>query len=131
MLLEQVKGMVNSNEQHYEDLLKFEKVVQEKEIQGIPEVLKGNRQARVYFGLFKQRYSEQELQKRMINEVVLTELALKVDEVVQQAFEEFSIVPAEVEKRIRHLLIEPLFHRLGKEEALSILDDVLTMTRKR
>lgn len=125
-----MKGLVFTEEKHYQLLSDFEIQVQNKDIHDMPEVLKEHQQARIYFGLFKQYFAQEDIEEDMPHETTLTELAFQMDQVVQQAVEEFSVVPTEMEKYVRRHLIVPLFDCLGKDGAQSILTDVLALLRK-
>ena len=50
VLQEQMKGLVFTEEKHYQLLTDFEIQVQNKDIHDMPEVLKEHQQARIYFG---------------------------------------------------------------------------------
>tara|TARA_B100001094_G_scaffold56583_1_gene52077 strand:+ start:5700 stop:8822 length:3123 start_codon:yes stop_codon:yes gene_type:complete len=130
VLQEQIKSLVFAPEKHYQLLIDFEVQVQNKDIHDLPEALKEHQQARIYFGLFKQYFAREDIEADVPHEAKLTELAFHMDQVVQQAIQEFSVVPAEMEKYVRRHLVVPLFDCLGKEGAQTILSDVLALLRK-
>jgi type I restriction enzyme R subunit len=112
----------------------FEQQVQERQLDDIPDVFKGNRQAQAYFGVFKKNLPEvfasfdAKIQDKWIT------LAFTVDTCVKTAIAEHSINPQNIEKSIRHKLL-PIMHEeckaigRGIDQAKNIVEMVVQITR--
>ncbi len=108
----------------------FEEKVANRDIEGIPEALNGNRHAKAYYGTFRLVLGENRFNKMQADEVqAFTNQALAIDEVVNQAVAEYSLNPANIETEIRKQLLPRLFKLTGMDKAKEIIEDVIRITR--
>ena len=108
----------------------FEEKVENREIEGIPAELDGNRHAKAYYGTFRLVLGEEHFNTMQENEIQqYTNEALTIDEVVNQAVAEHSLSPANIETEIRKQLLPRLFKLTGMDKAKEIIDEVIQITR--
>ena len=108
----------------------FEEKVDNRDIEGIPEVLGDNRHASAYYGVFCLVLGEKHFDKMQNDETqeYINE-ALTIDEVVNQAVAEHSLNPANIEAEIRKQLLPKLFKLTGMDKAKEIIEEVIRITR--
>ncbi len=108
----------------------FEEKVDNRDIEGIPEVLDDNRHASAYYGVFCLVLGEKHFDKMKNDETqeYINE-ALTIDEVVNQAVAEHSLNPANIEAEIRKQLLPKLFKLTGMNKAKEIIEEIIRITR--
>ena len=87
------------------------------------------RQVSAYFGLFSLLFTPEFLIDKGLDEVRRIDLAVKIDEVVNNAIAEFSINPSEIEKAISSQLLPLLFDVVGLSEAQHLIEEVMKNVR--
>lgn len=110
---------------------KFEQLVEERDIEGIPAALRDNPHAKAYFGVFRlvlgddrfSAMSDEELEQ-------FTKEALVIDQVVDEAVAAYSLNPANIEAEIRKQLLPRLFKRVGMDKAKEIIEEIIRIARQ-
>lgn len=101
----------------------FENNVESRKVDGIPEVLEGNKHASAYFGILRMTCAPDE----SVDE--LPDYAFQIDTVVRDAVAEHSLNPQNIEAAIRQHLLPLLFKRLGLDRAKSVTNEVVEVTK--
>jgi len=137
VLSELLKAVIKEAEALFDHPLKqyalfkaFEEKVENREIEGIPAALKGNRHASAYYGTFRLVLGDDRF-TAMTDEVIQEFIAeaLAIDSIVTQAVEEYSLNPANIEAEIRKQLLPQLFKLTGMEKAKDIIEEVIRIAR--
>ena len=124
------KEMFDAPVKQYLLFADFEEQVKERKVEGIPADRFANlspkikRHVQAYYGLFIKHQSENDL-----SEQERFDFAIKMDEIVTNAVEEYSINPSEIENKIRLSLLPVLFKAIGMDKAQAIIADVIQITR--
>ena len=101
----------------------FEEKVQSRDVEGIPETLKGNKHASAYFGIMKMACDTEDKTDD------LSDVALKIEAVVSNAVAENSLSPQNIETSVRKNLLPLLFKRFGLDRAKGITDKIVEVTK--
>ncbi|WP_341022303.1 HsdR family type I site-specific deoxyribonuclease [Brevundimonas diminuta] len=101
--------------------------VTEREVDGTPAALSGNRHAVAYFGIIRLAVGDMRALGSEVDEFATA--ALDIDRMVQTAVAENSLNPANVEAAIRKSVLPRLFALTGLDLARSITDQVVEVTR--
>jgi len=102
---------------------KFEKKVDQRDVDDIPDTLKGNKHASAYFGIMKMAQSQETKPEDAV------ELALQIETVVGNAIAENSLNPQNIEAAIRKKLLPLLFKQLGLDRAKDVTDKIVEVTK--
>ncbi|MCF6319263.1 MAG: HsdR family type I site-specific deoxyribonuclease, partial [Proteobacteria bacterium] len=105
----------------------FEEKVQNRDIEGTPSELDGNKHASAYFGILRLAIGEDKIQGSERNEFI--DVARLIDKTVQNAVSENSLSPQNIEAEIRKSLLPSLFKLVGLDKAKEITEQVLSVTR--
>ncbi len=109
----------------------FEQQVDERNIDGIPAALNDNPHAKAYFGTFRLVLGDKAVNAMGDEELkALTEEAITIDKVVDEAVATNSLNPANIEAEIRKQLLPRLFKRVGMDKAKDIIEEVIRITRQ-
>ena len=106
---------------------KFEAQVENRELEGVPDVFAGQAHARAYFGIFRLVLGEREFVEG--EEGAYVEEARLIDQIVRDAVAENSLNPQNIEAAIRKALLPRLFGLMGLERAKSVIEQVIQVTR--
>lgn len=104
----------------------FEDKVCAREVEDVPAALNGNKHAKAYFGAFRlvlDRAMDKQDERARVDD------ALFIDKTVKAAVTEHSLSPHDIESAIRRELLPYLFERIGLDDAKSVIEQVLKITR--
>ncbi|MCP5299071.1 MAG: type I restriction endonuclease subunit R [Chromatiaceae bacterium] len=108
----------------------FEEKVRQRDVDGVPSALNGNKHAKAYYGAFRLALGEgkfaglgAEDQEAFVDD------ALFIDKAVKSAVAEHSLSPQNIETAIRKALLPYLFEKLGLDSAKDVIEQVLKITR--
>lgn len=101
----------------------FEERVSNRDVDGIPETLKGNKHASAYFGIMKLASDAGEESDE------LSDMALKIEAVVADAVAENSLSPQNIETAVRKNLLPLLFKKFGLDRAKDITNKIVEVTK--
>ncbi len=110
----------------------FDEQVQQRQLDELPEAVRGNPHVQAYFGAFKLLLDEQRVTTVETTQWVL--LAEQTDAIVSQAVREFSINPLNIEAAIRQQLL-PLYFMalkalgLGMDQVQALVEQVVQIVR--
>lgn len=104
-----------------------EEQVAERQVEGTPPALNGNRHATAYFGIIRLAIGDSLALGADSDSYAAA--ALDIDDMVQTAVAENSLNPANVEAAIRKAVLPRLFSLSGLDLARSITDQVVEVTR--
>ena len=112
----------------------FEEQVQERRLNDIPDLFKGNRHAQAYFGVFKKILPELFAQADVALNQKWADIAFEIDATVDTAVAENSINPQNIEAEIRKKLLPRIFKECkeiggGMDQAKAIVELVVQITR--
>lgn len=112
----------------------FEEQVQERRLNDIPDLFKGNRHAQAYFGVFKKILPELFAQSDETLNQKWADIAFEIDATVDTAVAENSINPQNIEAEIRKKLLPRIFKECkeiggGMDQAKAIVELVVQITR--
>ena len=112
----------------------FEEQVQERRLNDIPDLFKGNRHAQAYFGVFKKILPELFAQADGVLNQKWADIAFEIDTTVDTAVAENSINPQNIEAEIRKKLLPRIFKECkeiggGMDQAKAIVELVVQITR--
>lgn len=103
----------------------FEEQVQERKLDDIPDAFDGNRQAQAYFGVFKQVLPDAD-----INTDEWISLAFDIDRHVQEAINEHSINPQNIEADIKRRLLAKLWSACRDGgDARAVVESIIQIVR--
>lgn len=105
---------------------KFEEMVEQHEVAGIPDTFGDNHHARAYFGSVRLALGDAFDEA---NSATWAEESFAIDDVVRNAVAENSLNPQNIEAAIRKALLPRLFERLGLEKAKEVIDLVIHIVR--
>lgn len=112
----------------------FEKQIQDRRLDDIPDVFCGNRHAQAYFGVFKKILPETFIvyDQNLLDKWVNT--AFEIDTSIQTSISEHSINPQNIEADIRKKLLPRMFQECkaiggGMEQAKKIVEMIVQITR--
>ncbi|WP_298443882.1 HsdR family type I site-specific deoxyribonuclease [uncultured Ferrimonas sp.] len=129
--IEEAKGMFDAPVKQYLLFADFEQQVQQRKVAGIPtDRFSGlepltRRHVQAYYGLFLKHLAEAD----HLNEDHQFELAMMIDQIVNDAVAQFSISPSEIENEIRRQLLPKLFKIIGMDNTKLLIADVIQITR--
>lgn len=111
----------------------FEKKVEARKLDDIPDTFEGNQLAQAYYGVFKKVCPEL-LNKKNNDNQLWVDLAFTVDKVVSDAVAEYSINPQNIETEIRKKLLPVIFtemkkNGMGIEQSKEIVEYIVQITR--
>ena len=111
----------------------FEEKVAERKVEGIPDILSGNRPAQAYFGLFKLHYKHINIDSDISTRWV--DLCLTTNDVVRKTVAEYSINPQDIEANIRKQLLPIIFYECkllneGMDHANAIIGQIIQITKE-
>ena len=112
----------------------FEKQVQDRRLNDIPDVFAGNRHAQAYYGVFKKvlpealAMTDQQVQDKWIK------IAFEIDQAITTSVAENSINPQNIEANIRKKLLPQMFQECkaiggGMDQAKKIVEMIVQITR--
>ena len=107
----------------FEDLA--EKIAS-REVDEIPDALKGSPHQAAYFGILKLNAKND---TRDFDADGNVSVALKIDEVVSNAVAEHSLNPKIIETEIRKGLLPVLFKKIGLDSAKDVIEEIIRVTR--
>ncbi|VAX07875.1 Type I restriction-modification system, restriction subunit R [hydrothermal vent metagenome] len=129
-IIKEAEALFDHPVKQYALFKSFEEKVENRDIEGIPEALNGNRHAKAYYGTFRLVLGEDRFNAMQEDEIQqFTNEALAIDEVVNQAVAEHSLNLANIEAEIRKKLLPKLFKLTGMDKAKEIIEDVIHITR--
>jgi type I restriction enzyme R subunit len=111
----------------YALLNEFEKRVEGRELDGVPNAFGDNAHARAYFGICRMVLGEEAFAFGDSNQWAAE--ALDIDRVVNEAVAEHSLNPQNIEMAIRQSLLPRLFAVMGLEKAKEVIEQVIQVTR--
>ena len=108
----------------------FEEKLDARETPGVPDAFGDNRHAQAYYGAIRLVMGEEAFsamdsaaQRQVVDQ------ALETDRVVRNAIAENSLNPQNIESAIRKGLLPNLFSMVGLENAKSVVEQVIQITR--
>lgn len=112
----------------------FDERVEDRDVPGIPEAVKGNKHAQAYYGLFRKVLTETFAGATGETQDPWVELAFQCDKEVDQAVSENSVNPQNIDAAIRKRLLPLVFQQCkrvgaGIEHAKQIVEWVVQITR--
>ncbi len=108
----------------------FEEKVKERQVDGIPASLNGNRHARAYYGVLRLVMGEEYFAGTDTEQIqALAEEALTIDAIVDQAVAEHSLNIQSIEAAIRNGVLPGLFKLIGMDKAKEVMEEVIQITR--
>ena len=108
----------------------FEEKLEARETPGVPDAFGDNRHAQAYYGAIRLVMGEKAfaaMDSAAQHQVV--DQALETDRVVRNAIAENSLNPQNIESAIRKGLLPNLFSMVGLENAKSVVEQVIQITR--
>lgn len=108
----------------------FEEKLNARETPGVPDAFGDNRHAQAYYGAIRLILGEEafaSMDSTAQQEIV--DQALETDRVVRNAIAENSLNPQNIEAAIRKGLLPKLFSLVGLENAKSVVEQVIQITR--
>ncbi|TDX22943.1 type I restriction enzyme R subunit [Modicisalibacter xianhensis] len=128
--IEEADALFDFPGKQYALLKQVEEKVSQREVPGIPSVLKDNPHARAYYGVFRLRLGNEAAEALTVEEQqALADEALTIDEVVDQQVAENTLNPQGIESGISRALLPSLYKRFGLEQAKAIINDVIQIVR--
>lgn len=129
-IIKEAEALFDHPVKQYALFKKFEEQVDNRQVDGIPEVLNNNRHAKAYYGSFRLVLGDERFNSMTDDELQqYTNEALAIDDIVNQAVAEFSLNPTNIETDIRKQLLPRLFKLSGMDKAKEIIDEVIQITR--
>ncbi|MFW2373791.1 MAG: type I restriction endonuclease subunit R, partial [Gammaproteobacteria bacterium] len=129
-IIKEAEALFDHPIKQYALFKKFEEQVKNRQIDGIPETLNGNRHAKAYYGSFRLVLGGERFNSMTDDEVQqFTDEALAIDSIVNQAVAEFSLNPANIETEIRKQLLPRLFKLTGMDKAKEIIEEIIQIAR--
>lgn len=108
----------------------LEEKLAQRDVPETPDLLAQNPHARAYYGIFRIVLGDEALENVSQNErQVFVDLALRIDQLVDQAMAENSLNPQNIEAQIRKGLLPLLFKKLGMERAREVVEQIVQVTR--
>jgi type I restriction enzyme, R subunit len=101
--------------------------VEERQVEGIPAKISGNKHASAYFGILKLASGIESPDEGLADEYA--ELSLKIERIVNDAVAEYSLSPQNIESAIRKSILPLLFKRVGLEQAKDVADRIVEVTK--
>jgi type I restriction enzyme, R subunit len=105
----------------------FEAKVEERQVEGVPTKISGNKHASAYFGILKLVSSIGSPDDSLANEYA--DLSLRIERIVNDAVAEYSLSPQNIEAAIRKSTLPLFFKRLGLEQAKEVADKIVEVTK--
>lgn len=128
--IEEAESLFDYPNKQYYLFKEFEEKLQNRDIDGVPDVFGDNKHAKAYFGIFRltlgdEKFSglTEEAKKEFVDE------ALAIDELVKKAVAEHSLNPQNIEAEIQKGLLPRLFSKVGLDTAKEIIQKVIQVTR--
>ncbi len=118
----EAKALFDYPKKQYLLFRSFEKRVKERDIEGMPAALTGNKHARAIYGLFM-LHLDQPDQDSHVEDVFF------IVETVMATVAEHSLNTQNIESAIRKVLLPYLFGRVGLDKAKVLIEEVLNITR--
>lgn len=112
----------------------FSEKVEQRQLEELPNAVRGNPHVQAYFGAFKLLLDESQLQLSSADTEQWTELALQTDDIVSKAVAEFSINPLNIEAAVRQKLL-PLYFMalkalgLGMDQVQVLVERIVQIVR--
>jgi len=108
----------------------FEEKIEARQTPGVPDAFGDNRHAQAYYGAIRLVLGE-EIFAAMDDAARqrLIDYAVETDEIVRNAIAENSLNPQNIESAIRKGLLPQLFSMVGLENAKSVVEQVIQITR--
>lgn len=112
----------------------FGEQLQQRQLDELPEAVRGNPHVQAYFGAFKLLLDEQRIAAGIIDAPQWVALAEQTDAIVSQAVREFSINPLNIEAAVRQQLL-PLYFMalkalgLGMDQVQALVEQVVQIVR--
>ena len=125
------KEMFDAPVKQYLMFADFESQVDAREVDGLPNERLASldpaikRHVQAYYGLFQMQDND----SASLSEDQCLDFSLKIDEVVRRSVAEYSINPQEIENQIKQGLLPLLFNDIGLDNAQTIIDEVIQITR--
>ena len=104
----------------------LENKTKKREVTGIPQALKNNKQASAYYGILKIILDKNE---DAFKEKILIDICFTIDIFVQNSLAEHSLNQQDIEANIRKDILPILFKAIGLEDAKKVLDSVIGVVR--
>jgi type I restriction enzyme R subunit len=112
----------------------FGEQLQQRQLDELPDAVRGNPHVQAYFGVFKLLLDEQRVAPDTIDTPHWVALAEQTDAIVSQAVREFSINPLNIEAAVRQQLL-PLYFMalkvlgLGMDQVQALVEQVVQIVR--
>lgn len=128
--IEEAEALFDYPKKQYALFKEVEEEVRNRRVPGVPESLQDNPHARAYFGVFRLVAGDEAVDQHMVERPdELVELALQIEQTVQQIVAENSVNPSGIEAGIRKALLPDLFSRFGMDQAKAMLDEIIQIVR--
>jgi type I restriction enzyme R subunit len=105
----------------------FEAKIEERQVEGIPRKISGNKHASAYFGILKLASGVESPDEGLADEYA--DLSLTIERIVNDAVAEYSLSPQNIESAIRKSILPLLFKRVGLEQAKDVADRIVEVTK--
>ena len=128
--IEEADALFDYPGKQYALLKDFEEKVAERQTPGIPSELARKPHAKAYFGVFRLIVGDEAVDAQM--DAVsnnLIELALNIDETVNDVVAENTLNPGGIDAGIRKALLPDLFKRFGLDKANRMLDEIVHIVK--
>lgn len=126
----EAEAMFDHPVKQYALFKEFEQTLDARKTPGVPDAFGDNRHAQAYYGAIRLVLGEEgfaEMDDAARQEVI--NQALETDRVVRDAIAENSLNPQNIEAAIRKGLLPKLFALMGLENAKSVIEQVIQITR--
>ena len=129
-IIKEAEALFDHPIKQYALFRKFETQVENRQIDGMPEALSGNRHASAYYGCFRLILGDARFNSMAADESQqFADEALAIDVIVNKAVAEYSLNPANIETEIRKQLLPRLFKLAGMDKAKEIIAEIIQITR--
>jgi len=128
--IEEADALFDYPGKQYALLKDLEEKVAQRQTPGIPEELAKKPHAKAYFGVFRLVLGDEEVDAQMDKTPkALVELALTIDETVNDVVAENTLNPGGIDAGIRKVLLPDLFKRFGLDKANRMLDEIVHIVK--
>lgn len=128
--IEEADALFDYPGKQYALLKDLEEKVAERQTPGIPNELARKPHAKAYFGVFRLVMGDEEVDVQMDKApTALIELALTIDETVNDVVAENTLNPGGIDAGIRKVLLPDLFKRFGLDKANRMLDEIVHIVK--
>ncbi len=104
----------------------FEEKVSNREVDGVPSKLQGNKHAAAYFGILKLTSTGENNDNHTEN---FADISLEIEKIVSDAVAENTLSPQNIEAAIRKGVLPLLFKKIGLDNAKKATEQIVEVTK--